>query len=347
MNRYNDFLLDREFETITNQIFRLVENGGRFTNDNTYVWDIPKKQDDEKPVTFEWDLTKSNVSKKQDDEKPVTFEWDFTKTSDSIVDKLENLLKKLPKEKIQEYFFKFLDKIKFLPEKFRRKVLVNYAAAFLSVASVAFLVSGVNKHKVDEKVVKEFVKVTKKASFDVAHKVVSKVEGGYSDDRKDTGNYVEFELNGKKVKRFIGTKYGISAPVLMKYLGHLPKKEDMMNLSYETALDIYKDKYWNNQDMEKFCNQSVATIIYDGCVNQGIGGMKSVLRKVLNENGVQISEETSPFQTEYIKLINSFDQSKIFDTIKKYRKDRYHSAETAKTHEEGWLNRLEKLEFID
>ena len=326
MNKYNDFLLDREFESITNQIFRLVENGGRFTSDNTYVWDM---------------------SKKQDDEKPVTFEWDFTKTNDSIIDKLENLLKKLPKEKIQEYFFRFIDKIKLLPEKFRRKILVNYATAFLSVASVAFLISGMNHHKTDEKVVKEFVKVTKKASFEVSHKKVATIEGGYSDDRSDRGNYVEFELNGKMVKRFIGTKYGISAPVLMKYLGNLPKKEDMMNLSYETALDIYKDKYWDDQGMEKFCNQSVATIIYDGCVNQGIGGMKDILRKVLNDNGVQISEDTTPFQTDYIKVINSLDQAQVFDTIKKYRKDRYHNTATAKEHEGGWINRLEKLEYVD
>jgi len=326
MNKYNDFLLDREFESITNQIFRLVENGGRFTSDNTYVWDM---------------------SKKQDDEKPVTFEWDFTKTNDSIIDELENLLKKLPKEKIQEYFFRFIDKIKLLPEKFRRKILVNYATAFLSVASVAFLISGMNHHKADEKVVKEFVKVTKKASFEVSHKKVATIEGGYSDDRSDRGNYVEFELNGKMVKRFIGTKYGISAPVLMKYLGHLPKKEDMMNLSYETALDIYKDKYWDDQGMEKFCNQSVATIIYDGCVNQGIGGMKDILRKVLNDNGVQISEDTTPFQTDYIKVINSLDQAQVFDTIKKYRKDRYHNTATAKEHEGGWINRLEKLEYVD
>jgi lysozyme family protein len=326
MNKYNDFLLDREFESITNQIFRLVENGGRFTSDNTYVWDM---------------------SKKQDDEKPITFEWDFTKTSDSIVDKLENLLKKLPKEKIQEYFFRFLDKIKLLPEKFRRKILVNYAAAFLSVASVSFLISGINNNRVDEKVVKEFVKVTNKASFDVSHKIVSMVEGGYSDDRKDTGNYVEFELNGKMVKRFIGTKYGISAPVLMKYLGHLPNKQDMINLSYDTALEIYKNKYWNNQEMEKFCNQSVATIIYDGCVNQGIGAMKGILRKVLNANGIQINDDINPFQTEYINIINSLDQSKLFDDIKKYRKDKYNIAVTAKTHKDGWLNRLEKIEYLD
>jgi len=149
------------------------------------------------------------------------------------------------------------------------------------------------------------------------------------------------------VKRFIGTKYGISAPVLMKYLGHLPNKQDMINLSYDTALEIYKNKYWNNQEMEKFCNQSVATIIYDGCVNQGIGAMKGILRKVLNANGIQINDDINPFQTEYINIINSLDQSKLFDDIKKYRKDKYNIAVTAKTHKDGWLNRLEKIEYLD
>lgn len=324
MIKYNNFILDRDFEYITDQIFRLVENGGRFTSDNTYVWDISKKQNVENQV-----------------------EWDFSKTNDTIIDKLKKLLKKLPKEKIQEYFFKFINKIALLPEKFRRKILVNYATAFLSVASVSFLISGINNNRADEKVVKEFVKVTNKASFDVSHKIVSVVEGGYSDDRKDIGNYVEFELNGKIVKRFIGTKYGISAPVLMKYLGHLPNKQDMINLSYDTALEIYKNKYWNNQEMEKFCNQSVATIIYDGCVNQGIGAMKGILRKVLNTNGIQINDDVNPFQTEYINIINSLDQSKLFDDIKKYRKDKYNIAVTAETHKDGWLNRLEKIEYLD
>ena len=80
---------------------------------------------------------------------------------------------------------------------------------------------------------------------------------------------------------------------------------------------------------------------------RGNGGMKDILRKVLNDNGVQISEDTTPFQTNYIKVINSLDQAQVFDTIKKYRKDRYHTTATAKEHEGGWINRLEKLEYVD
>jgi lysozyme family protein len=345
INRYNEFLLDKEFESITNEIFLLVENGKQLS-DNSYVWDMSKKSDDiksddEKPVTFEWDL------KKKDEEKPITFEWDLTKKDDSNLEKLKRFLEKLPKEKLQEYFFKFLNKLKFLPEKLRRKVMINYAGIFLSLVSITFLLSGSSIFKGDEKIVKEFIKVTKKASFDVSQKIVSLAEGGYSNDRKDTGNFVEFEMGGKKLKRFIGSKYGISAPILQKYLGRLPKKQDMINLSYDTALEIYKNKYWDDQKIERFCNQSIANIVYDGCVNQGVNGTKIVLRNVLRENGIKISDDENPFEMDYIKQLNSLEQDKLFNSIKKFREYRYKQARTFDEHGGGWLDRLEKLQFVD
>lgn len=345
INRYNEFLLDKEFESITNEMFLLVENGKQL-DDNTYVWDMSKKpndikSDEEKPITVEWDL------RKKDEEKPVTIEWDFTKKDDTNLDKLKRFLEKLPKEKLQEYFFKFLNKLKLLPESLRRKIMINYAGIFLSLASITFLLSGSGIFKADEKIVKEFIKVTKKSSFDISQEIVSLAEGGYSSDRYDTGNFVEFKMGDKKLKRFIGSKYGISAPVLMKYLGKLPKKEDMINLSYETALDIYKSQYWDNQKIDRFCNQSVANVVYDGCVNQGIAGMKSILRNVLREHGVKISDDENPFEGDYIKKLNSLEQDKLFDSIKKYREKRYEDAMTFKKHGSGWLDRLGKLKFLD
>ena len=194
LHKYNDFL----FESILNNIFLLVEN--EESSKNTFVWDMR-----EQPVTFEWDMTKPN------------------NTTSIILDKLKSFLSKLPKEKIKEYFYKLLEKVKLLPEKNRRKLLINYAGIFLLFTSIGYLTSSTDNFTKDDKVVKEFIKVTKKASFDVSQKVVALAEGDYSDDRKDTGNFVEFEMGGKKLKRFIGSKFGISAPVLMKYLEKLPK----------------------------------------------------------------------------------------------------------------------------
>ena len=325
--KYNDFL----FESIINDIFLLLESD---EPSPTFTWDMKKETDkpvEENPNTFEWDLT-----------KPTT-----TSLSSKVLEKLKTFLSKLPKEQIIKYFYKLLDKIKLLPEKARRKLLINYASVFLLFGSVTYLTTSADKYNADKKIVKEFIKVTKKASFDVSQKVVALAEGDYSDDRGDTGNFVEFEMGGKKLKRFIGSKYGISAPVLMKYLGKLPKKDDMINLSYETALDIYKNQYWDDQKIERFCNQSVADVVYDGCVNQGIAGMKSVLRNVLRENGIEISDDTNPFEGDYIKQLNCLEQAKLFNSIKKNREARYKEARTFKRHGAGWLDRLKKLEFID
>ena len=325
--KYNDFL----FESIINDIFLLLESD---ETSPTFTWDMKKETEkpvEETPNTFEWDLTKTNN----------------TSTTSKVLEKLKAFLSKLPKEQVIKYFYKLLDKIKLLPEKTRRKLLINYASVFLLFGSVAYLTTSADKYNADKKIVKEFIKVTKKASFDVSQKVVALAEGDYSDDRGDTGNFVEFKMGNKMIKRFVGSKYGISAPVLMKYLGRAPKKDDMINLSYETALDIYKNQYWDDQKIERFCNQSVADVVYDGCVNQGIAGMKSVLRNVLRENGIDISDDTNPFEGDYIKQLNMLEQDKLFNSIKKNREERYKEARTFKRHGAGWLDRLEKLVFVE
>lgn len=276
------------------------------------------------------------------DESPITFEWDLTKDS-GMKAKLKAFLSKLSKDVVLKYLIKFLDKVKVLPEKTRRKALMSYSGVFMSLISAGYISNNVSSDK--KEIVKELVEVNKTSSFEASQEVVSIAEGGYSNDRHDTGNYVEFEMGGKTLKRFIGSKYGISAPILQKYMGKLPKKEDMMNLSYDTALEIYKSKYWDNQSIHKYCNQSVANVVYDGCVNQGISGMKDVLRKVLKANGVQVNDTINPFEEEWIKTINVLNQKKIFNDIKKYREYRYKEAKTFKVHGDGWLDRLSKIKF--
>jgi lysozyme family protein len=60
------------------------------------------------------------------------------------------------------------------------------------------------------------------------------------------------------------------------------------------SIKIYKNKFWKPQHLKSFSNQSVANIIYDGCVNQGISGIKSVLRKVLLNKGINITDNDNP-----------------------------------------------------
>lgn len=275
-------------------------------------------------------------------EESNTYVWDF---SDKKANKLKDFLSNLPKEKVMEYLIKFLDKVKILPKKLKRKVLINYASIFLLFVSANYINSYFNTTNVSpeiRKIEKELVEVNKKSNFDECQEVVAKIEGGYSNDRKDIGNFIEL---GNGLKRFIGSKFGISAPILKDYLGKLPTKEDMKNLSYETALKIYKNKYWDDQNITHFNNQSVATTIYDACVNQGIGGTKVILKKALRDNGIDIGTKENPFKMEWIEKANELDQEKLFNDIQKHRLERYKEARTWKDHGDGWQKRLDGITF--
>lgn len=311
LSRYNNFLLEKEFQSIVNDIFRLFESDGRWTSDNTYEWD---------------------------------FEQD-----NSIKGKLKSFLSKLPKDKIKSYYYKFIDNLKSLPENIRRKMIVGYTAIFLGFISVTSLFSSESDvDNIPDNLKKEILsvinakeKVIKKSSFDKSQSIVKQVEAGYSSDRGDTGNWIKVPGG----KRFVGTNHGISAPVLAEYLGRLPKKEDMQNLSYETALKIYKKNYWDNHNLSEYKDQSIANVIYDGVVNQGETGMRDVMRKSISENGINITDNDNPFDVEWIQKTNKLNQEDLFNSIKKYREERYKNAPTFKRHGEGWLNRLYSFEY--
>jgi lysozyme family protein len=352
INKFNEFLLEKEFNSILDDIFRIVEDvEGKWTSPNTIEWDYSddNKIDDEKR-TFEWEIEQKNP--------------DFIEKN---LNKVKDFINKIPKEKISHYFIKLLNNLKSLPERLRRFLIIHYTSVFLAVASLSTLLSGgeVEKQnktkeneisntdtvktdtiKIDPIVLKEVKELSNKSSFHLAQKSVKEVEAGYSDDRGDTGNYIEVPGG----KRFLGTNHGISAPVLHKYLQDkgikkLPTKEDMKNLSYETALEIYKKDYWDAQNLSEVCNQNIANIIYDGCVNQGVTSMNAIITKSLLEQGYKIKGWT--FKKENIKKINSCNQKKLFKSIKKYREERYREARTFNRHGSGWLNRLDGIEYQD
>lgn len=325
--KYNDFLIESQFSHIENSILFLIENG-KWTSDNTYEWDIePSNQDN---------------------------------FSNTFLKKLNDFLKKIPKDKIKYYFIRLMNKIKDIPYNTRKKMIIGITSVFLLFVGLNYLISDDNVKQEDIKLsrsqileiknilsTKNIKKTNKKSSFDEAQKLVKISEAGYSNDRGDNGNWIiikkKVKNKIKSIKRFVGTNYGISAPILYEYLGKVPTKRDMINLSYETAKKIYKKKYWDEQNLSEFNNQSISNIIYDGCVNQGISAMKTILSKSIKELG--INELENIFTKNTIEKINKLDQEKLFNLIKKYRILRYKESKTFKRHGEGWLNRVDSLEF--
>lgn len=315
ITEYNEFILEKEFNSILDNILMIFESDGKWLSDNTIVWDIKK----------------------------------------SNSNKLEKFLSKLSKEKVREYFYKFLNKINRLPNLLKRKSLIMYSSAFLSIVPITYLLSNdvENNSNIENEIVEliednkeilaDFVKVNIKSSFKKSQYIVKEVERGYSSDKKDRGNYVRT----KSWRKFIGTNHGISAPILMDHLGRVPTVDDMKNLSYEDALEIYKKQYWNPQNLSQFNNQSISNLIYDGCVNQGIRAMKDIVRAAYIKNGIKIGSLENPFKEKWIKMANALDHEKLFNSIRNGREKRYKNSITFKTHGRGWLKRLSSITYND
>ena len=168
------------------------------------------------------------------------------------------------------------------------------------------------------------------ADFILAHKKVIKSEGGYSNNPNDRGNYFDGKL--------IGSNYGISAPVLAEHLGKRPTKDDMINLSPKVVLLIYKKNYWNKIQGDNINNQSVAYLIYDSAVNQGLSYTKSAIKEALYEQKEQ-------YEGINANQINKLNQKDFFLSIFRNRLDRYSMG--AKEFKKGWINRLNEINFYN
>lgn len=343
ISKYNEFLLEKEFNFIVDEFFRLVEDvEGKWTG----------------PNTIEWDYTNQEPEEDGNDRDELTDL--IIGFGEKALNKLRVFIKKLPKEKIKEYYVKLINKFKSLPTTMRRRLIGSVTGVFLTFVSLSYLVGGATDSTVSKggfslskEQTEEVISVTKKeksektkASFEEAQKLVKLAEAGYSDDRGDNGNYIDVQGG----RRFIGTNHGISAPILAKYfkskgITRLLTKNDMINLSYKTALKIYKNDYWDAQSLGTLENQDVANIIYDGCVNQGVDGMRTVMRNALEENGIEIKDTDVIFSEEVLSKANELDQEDLFNSIKKFREERYRESETFKRHGEGWLNRLNDISY--
>ena len=172
------------------------------------------------------------------------------------------------------------------------------------------------------------------ADFNKAHAFVKKREGGYQDLSNDTGNWVDGQL--------IGTNWGISAKTLASYWGRTPTKQEMMDLPYSTALEIYKTNYWNKIKGNDIDNQSIALIIYDGAVNQGRGAMRSVVGNSLRSLGVSI-ENDDVFTNYGISVINEQEPEALFNLIKDERVKRYKGG--SPEFMPGHLDRVSKISY--
>ena len=173
ISKYNDFILEKQFNSIIDDIFRMVEDvEGKWTSPTTIEWDYSNEQPEE---------DKNDVDELTD--KIIDF-------GEKALNKLRDFLQKLPKEKIKEYYVKMVNKFKSLPETLRRKLIAGVTGVFLTFVSLTYLLTpsagsthhifkgGLSSDQTEEiiQVTKDKKETTSKASFEKAQGLVKLAE---------------------------------------------------------------------------------------------------------------------------------------------------------------------------
>ena len=173
------------------------------------------------------------------------------------------------------------------------------------------------------------------ATFEKSQRIVGLNEGGYQIDPRDDGNYYGGVL--------IGTNWGVSAPTFAAYLGRAPLKAEMQNMSRALAEKILKAAYWTRNHFDALKNQSLATLLYDGAVNQGNSAMRTMVHGALVSFNRPMAEH-EVFTLKGIDTINRVDAKRFFSLVKRFRKTRYEQSKKTE-YIESWLTRLDRIRF--
>ena len=147
-------------------------------------------------------------------------------------------------------------------------------------------------------------------AFEWAFRLVIGLEGGYTRDSKDPGNWTSGRIAQGELR---GTKYGISAasyPTL-----------DIANLTLEQAKTIYKRDYWDAMRCGQMTRR-LSVLVFDSAVQHGQGKAREWLAVPLE------------FETYLGRRIAYYASLAAF-----YRED----GDPNDDYGRGWMNRVSSL----
>lgn len=94
--------------------------------------------------------------------------------------------------------------------------------------------------------------------FDTAFHTLLGHEGGFTDDRRDPGNWTGGTVGAGELR---GTKFGIAANTY--------PNEDIRNMTLERAKEIYRRDFWDKVRADELPAE-VRYAVFDGAVNSGV-----------------------------------------------------------------------------
>lgn len=159
-------------------------------------------------------------------------------------------------------------------------------------------------------------------NFDRCFELTMSIEGGFTDDPRDPGNWTGGKRNKGTLK---GTKFGISAASYP----HL----DIKNLTLQDAKNVYKADYWDavrGDEMPK----GLDFILWDVAVNHGPYDAKVWLQSAI---GAVSDGKLGP---RTMARLAKKDAVEVIKEVCALRGNDYARLKTVSVHGKGWYRRL-------
>lgn len=164
--------------------------------------------------------------------------------------------------------------------------------------------------------------------FNKIFEYLLQVEGGYSNDRYDSGGQTTFGIIEIEARQ-----YG--------YKGH------MRNMPLEVARNIYNKKYYHGNRLDEIKDDRVALSICDWIVNSGNWGAKKA-QQALNELTEANLVIDGKIGNKTLFALNNINSEKFLEVYHRLQRNFYISIVRNKPTQQvflkGWLNRVDRKE---
>ena len=175
-------------------------------------------------------------------------------------------------------------------------------------------------------------------SFESALQNTIDLEGGFDDDRNDSGNWTGGDVGKGELK---GTKFGVSA-------AQYPN-ENIRDLTIERAREIYHRDYWEPLGLTWIQDEEIQEEVFDTAVNMGQGTAARILQEAVNFleigepldiDGV-IGSQTLSYANKWCKK----DSEVFFKVLNGLQFMRYYAIAKSSSKERfayGWMKRIQQ-----
>lgn len=171
------------------------------------------------------------------------------------------------------------------------------------------------------------------SDFDKAVIEVLKREGGFSDDKNDPGGATDFGISLRFLK---------SEGIDINHDGHFDI-QDIIDLTQESAKEIYKKYWWNEFHYDTINDQDLALKIFDFSVNAGPRAAHRTAQEAINSLISHGIAEDGILGALSFHYLNSLHPDQLLDNYKRHQEMFYENLvakhPTSEKFLKGWLRR--------